>query len=377
MSNFKLIFLICILINPLSLASADLDNGNIIKIGALFSLSGYANLAGISELNGLMLAKEEINKKGGILDKRIELVVQDFNSDFKELTSSLIKLSSFNKVSYIIGPNWAEFVEVAAPVIARSQIQMITPSGFTHSIFKAGENIFSMQYAPEDVIRPFSDYIISRNFESLTFIISSNSFYEMLADSLEQSLEGKVSINRELITNDTLDYRSLLLKIRKKSKSLNSKTDGHGIVVFMGENGPASTFVKQAKSIGVKGENLLLGPIVPYDEVLKNDSQLNEDIIYFDYVSDLSESFKASYMKRFKEEPKLGAAFSYDALYLLKNSLERCNLNKKLSFKDCMLSGMENGASGDVRFSDDRKRVLLSQAAAVFQIKNGKEKRLK
>lgn len=377
MSNFKFILLICILINPLNGARADLDSDKIIKIGALFSLSGYANLAGISELNGLMLAKEEINKKGGILDKKLELVVQDFNSDFKELTSSLIKLSSFNKVSYIIGPNWAEFVEVAAPVIARSQIQMITPSGFTHSIFKAGENIFSMQYAPEDVIRPFSDYIISRNFESLTFIISSNSFYEMLADSLEQSLEGKVSINRELITNDTLDYRSLLLKIRKKSKSLNSKTDGHGIVVLMGENGPASTFVKQAKSIGVKGENLLLGPILPYDEVLKNDSGLNEGIIYFDYVSDLSESFKASYMKRFKEEPKLGAAFSYDALYLLKNALERCNLNKKLSFKDCMLSGMENGASGDVRFSDDRNRVLLSQAAAVFQMKNGKEKRLK
>ncbi len=340
-----------------------------IKIGALFSLSGYGTVGGTSELRGLLLAYEEIKAQGGIGDRPLTLITEDFNSDSKMLASSVVKLSTVDNVSFIIGPNWAEFADIAAPIAKRLKLTMITTSGYTSTLFDNNPYIFSMQYPPEKVIQPFTEYILSRNFTSVTLISSSNTFFELLSDTLITSLDSKVPLTRETIINDSLDYKSLLLKIKQSGEN-------SGIVVFMTQNGPASTFVKQAKSFGIKGDRLLLGPVVLYDEILKTNQDINEDIIFFDYISDLSENFRTKYKNRFKEEPKLGSAFSYDALYLLKEALEECNSNGITDINQCIMKGLETGASGEVRFNENRERILLKPASSVFQMREGKAVRI-
>jgi ABC-type branched-subunit amino acid transport system substrate-binding protein len=48
-----------------------------IKIGFVLCLSGGCQQTGTHALNGMMLARDEINSKGGILNRPVELVVQD------------------------------------------------------------------------------------------------------------------------------------------------------------------------------------------------------------------------------------------------------------------------------------------------------------
>jgi ABC-type branched-subunit amino acid transport system substrate-binding protein len=48
-----------------------------LKIGVVLCLSGGCQQTGTHALNGMMLARDEINSKGGILNRPVELVVQD------------------------------------------------------------------------------------------------------------------------------------------------------------------------------------------------------------------------------------------------------------------------------------------------------------
>src|SRR6185436_16510692 len=52
-----------------------------IKIGSLHDLTGGLNIYGIQQAQGLKLAVDDINKKGGVLGKQIEVVEYDSQSE--------------------------------------------------------------------------------------------------------------------------------------------------------------------------------------------------------------------------------------------------------------------------------------------------------
>ncbi len=75
-----------------------------IKIGACFALSGSQALIGIPSQLVAELAKDEINKAGGINGQPIELVVGDTGSDPNQAASLAKKFIFSDKVAAIIGP---------------------------------------------------------------------------------------------------------------------------------------------------------------------------------------------------------------------------------------------------------------------------------
>lgn len=66
-----------------------------IKIGYLANLTGDAATWGVHEKNGAILAVEEINKKGGVLGRPLQLVVYDVKARRKPRTPSAPPAGSF------------------------------------------------------------------------------------------------------------------------------------------------------------------------------------------------------------------------------------------------------------------------------------------
>ncbi|MDY0323854.1 MAG: ABC transporter substrate-binding protein, partial [Candidatus Carbobacillus sp.] len=74
-----------------------------IKVGLNMELSGNVASYGESGANGAILAADEINAKGGIDGKKIEIVKFDNRSDASESTNGALRLMQQDKVSAIIG----------------------------------------------------------------------------------------------------------------------------------------------------------------------------------------------------------------------------------------------------------------------------------
>ena len=73
-------------------------SGTVIRIGEVGSLTGSEATFGIATHQGIEMAINEINSKGGIKDKKIELVTADDQSKPDEAATAVTKLVTQNKV---------------------------------------------------------------------------------------------------------------------------------------------------------------------------------------------------------------------------------------------------------------------------------------
>jgi branched-chain amino acid transport system substrate-binding protein len=353
-------------------SNASSQDQNFIPIGSIASLTGYGAFAGNAELNGASLAVEEINNSNktepnGTNHIKFKLISEDNQSDQKQTLTIYRKLKSLNNVFAIIGPNWSEFASPIAPLANSEKTIMITPTGHTPDLLINRPYVFSLQFPAKESITPVVKYLESRNFEEIIIFVSPNAFYEMLSNTIISSFPKTMKIRSEIVPSESLDFKSNLSKLRN-IKNL-------GIIVFLLENGPAATFVKQAKSIGLPAENLMLGPIVRYDDILKNDKNLSNGLIHFDYIYEIPNYFKDKFKKRFNVEPTFGSVQSYDAVNLLKNEIQKCGLEKE-KLIECIAKSKSTGVSGPIEFKENRDRVTSIPVIQVFKINAGESMRL-
>ena len=77
-----------------------------LKIGIVATQTGVGAYHGEQEIKAVNLAVEEINAKGGINGKKIELIVEDSQSVPKEAVNAVNKLVNTDKVKFIVGDCW-------------------------------------------------------------------------------------------------------------------------------------------------------------------------------------------------------------------------------------------------------------------------------
>lgn len=96
-----------------------------IKIGWLSSLTGPLSSAAIAENQGVQFAVEEINKSGGILGKKIELLTRDTAGDPTKAVNLAQQLVFSDKVQFVIGPVNSGESLATIPIVARAGIPNI------------------------------------------------------------------------------------------------------------------------------------------------------------------------------------------------------------------------------------------------------------
>src|SRR6266849_316654 len=90
--------------------------GNEIVIGEYGSLTGTTATFGQSTDNGIKMAFDEINTAGGVLGKKLKVLVEDDQSKPEEATTAVTKLINQNHVVAMIGEVSSSRSLAAAPV---------------------------------------------------------------------------------------------------------------------------------------------------------------------------------------------------------------------------------------------------------------------
>ena len=98
--------------------------GPTIRLGVLTPLTGAGGFDGPRMLKAMQAVAEEINRNGGLLDRKIELVVEDDETNPEAAVRAARKLIDVDKVPVIMG-TWASAVTTAV-VTADAQVPMIT-----------------------------------------------------------------------------------------------------------------------------------------------------------------------------------------------------------------------------------------------------------
>lgn len=107
-------------------ASGGNSGGDTIKIGANLELTGGQASFGDSVSKGAKLAVQQINDAGGILGKKLELIVADNASKSEEATQAAQKLITNDKVVTIIGASTSTNTLGIVPVATEKKIPLVS-----------------------------------------------------------------------------------------------------------------------------------------------------------------------------------------------------------------------------------------------------------
>jgi len=117
-----------------------------LKIGAFMSLTGDTAQYGISALNGIRMAVEEANARGGVGGHRVELIVQDTLSSDVETDVVVRRLAGEFRVHALIGEIVSSRSLRAAGIAQAARVPMLTPSATSPEVTKQGDYVFRSCY---------------------------------------------------------------------------------------------------------------------------------------------------------------------------------------------------------------------------------------
>src|SRR6476620_12344528 len=110
----------------LALSGASAQSGNPIRIGLSLALTG-AGAAPSKVINtALDIWREDVNAKGGLLGRPVELVIYDDQSTPANVPGIYTKLISVDKVDLLLGPYGTNFVAPAMPTIIQNKKMTIS-----------------------------------------------------------------------------------------------------------------------------------------------------------------------------------------------------------------------------------------------------------
>src|ERR1700690_976316 len=108
-----------------------------IKIGVIAEVQ---SIAGAATPGGAQIAADEINAKGGVMGRKIEIVTYDNKSSSADSVRAFQRAVSEDKVSAVIASYISEVVLALEPWAARLKIPLITPGAASNEITKAIHN---------------------------------------------------------------------------------------------------------------------------------------------------------------------------------------------------------------------------------------------
>lgn len=335
-----------------------------IRMGAVFALSGYAALAGQDELDGVVMAVDDINEQNRFAGKRIELATEDNRSDRGATVSAVQKLIGIDDVNAIIGPNWIEFTEVAAPIAQTNKIPLVTPSGWSENLTKGREFVFSGLENHPSIVKPLVDLIVKERPQRVTAFVATNQYFESIFDSISKQLETH-SIHLTTIVRvnpDQTEFRPLLLQYKAQSGDL--------ILNLLAEGIGLSSFYKQIRELRISSP-VYSANSISYDEGMLSNLRVAEGTIFFDYIDPSSDDFKRRFEGRFKRKPLPSAARAYDAMKAVGEAALKCGTSPD-QIARCLTHVTFAGASGPFGFDGDRNFKVVASPSRLYQIRNGK-----
>src|SRR5271167_1031784 len=100
-----------------------------IKVGFSMALTGAVAQNGKQLIIALELWRDDVNNKGGLLGRPVELVYYDDQSNPSNVPGIYTKLISVDKVDLILGPYATNMVAAAMPVIMENNKTTVTILG--------------------------------------------------------------------------------------------------------------------------------------------------------------------------------------------------------------------------------------------------------
>ncbi|MFA1671888.1 substrate-binding protein [Rhizobium mongolense] len=292
-----------------------------IKIGVPVGLSGANSVVAPSVVQAAELAVEEINAKGGVLGRPLELEIADDASGAAGAQKAFDSLVFQKEVNVVISMETSAARNAGLPIISKGDVPYIYTSFYEGKSCNA--NLFVDAWVPEQQVPPVVDNFISKQGAKKFFLIGSDyAFGRGMLTFAKGYIEkaGAQIVGEEYLPMDGSDWTAIISKVRSSGAD--------AIITSTAGGAPNVTLTKQLRSSGV---TLPYGNLAVDEGTAKSMGADAKDIfLSASYVTGIdspeNKAFLSAMEKKFGKELRTPNDLSvpqYEAIYLYKAAVEK------------------------------------------------------
>ena len=350
-----------------------------IKIGAILSVTGPASFLGAPEAKTLEMQVADVNKKGGILGRKVELIVKDSGASPEKAFSFAKQLIEEDKVFAIIGPSTSgETMKIkslaeegktilmscaAAEVIVNPVAKYVfkTPQKDSDAVLMIFQQMKKMKISKIGVVSSNTGFggAGKAQIEKLApehgITILVNEVYDKAASDLTAEVTKLKAGNVEAVINWSIEpAQAIVIK--------NARQIGLKVPIFQ-SHGFGNIKYVDAAGEAAEGVMFPAGRLLVADQLPKNNPQ-----------RDLLLKYKKDYQSYCQgEECSTFGGHAYDAFIILQKAIEKANSADKEKVRAAIeqLKGVV-GTAGIFNFSPTDHNGLGIDAFVMLVVRNGK-----
>ncbi len=296
--------------------SSTVPDGEVIKIGSILILSGEGATWGEATRNGIELAVKEVNARGGIDGKMLEVIYEDDQSQPQRAISAFHKLTDIDGVKFIIGPNWSNTGEALIEPIKQKKVVVISPSLGIPKFNEASEYMFNTWQHDEILSQDLAQYVYDKGHRNVALFSAQQNWVKdqtVAFTTKFTSLGGKVaSVYEPVITETNVLTEITKVKNNKAIDAVVMTIDGYSLT---------NVIAKRLRDLSV---NLPIYSITIDRTIIKNCDGACDGMIFLTSLTPTSD-FEQKYRSAYGREVEFGADTGYDAVMLLAEAFKETN----------------------------------------------------
>ena len=339
-----------------------------IKLGVAGPHSGDLASYGIPTIKAAELVVKDINAKGGVLGKQVELLVEDDVCKPEVATNTATKLVS-EGVHVVLGHICSGATKAALGIYKDSNIPVMSPSATNPALTQSGDypNFFRTIASDDAQARLEVDFALDvLKLKKIAVLHDKGDYGKGLAEFAKAFLEeesGAEVVFYEGITPGAVDYSAVVQKIKKS---------GAEAVIFGGYHPEASKIVTQMRK--KRMDTIFISDDGVKDDTFIKVAQKYAEGVYATGPMDTSsnpmtKAAEEAHKKAYGADP--GAFFlnAYAATLALLNAIEQAGSTDYDAVTNALRTKDVETPLGKIRF--DERGDAIGVGFSMYQVKDG------
>jgi branched-chain amino acid transport system substrate-binding protein len=317
-----------------------------VKIGFINSITGPEAPIGENLTNGVMLAVEDLKKKG----VQVEVIRQDDTGKPQVAMGAMEQLATGDEVAAVVGPYTSASANAVAKLAQQYQVPQVIPAAAKEEITRQNLSyVFRLNAPAHAYAQSLLDAATSLGKpKTIAFIYESTDFGTSVANAGKEyaAKKGLKVVADEAYQKGAPDYRSTLTKI----KSMNPD-----LVFMVSYVADAILLMRQSREVNLKPQAFLGGGAGFDTAQFEGEKDISNLVFsttqWTPETGPGAAEFQKRYQERFGKKPTYHAACAYAAMMIVGETAQKAGGDPKKT-RELLEQGSWTGIMGDVNFEN-------------------------
>lgn len=345
------------------LAAAATAQAQDITIGAVLPLTGASASIGEDQRRGIELATERVNAAGGVLGRKLRVIIEDSGGRAPTALDGAKKLVTVDKVPVVLGEYSSGITIPTAQYVTKEGASHLNIGSSSPRVRDIGAGSFSIIGLDNVSAKFAATDVFEQKFRKAAFIAPNNAYGQGVAEEFKKNFEamGGQVVTSILYTAGQSTYRRELQQIERSAPD---------VYVYSAYGQEAAIMNREAFDLGLNKTQWY----AVYQTMCTTDTpaQIANGQIGMEVsaIGPNGRSYEESYMKKYNEKLKSAyGSYAYDGVMLAAAAIRQAggSDNAKVRAALAEVGRKFEGVTGEISFDQDRQRAVQPYLRTRYQ----------